>query len=89
MKLGKWWYVKSHSNLGKEYIVAYATDNETWVCSCPTWLELQRKKIGECKHIKEIKEIIEGMSEKEILESQYYYPDYIRFEFIKEEEFSI
>jgi hypothetical protein len=59
MSQGKWvskWRVQSTSDDEKTYIVSQAEDG-SYGCSCPQW----RFRHSECKHIREVAEMIVGL----------------------------
>lgn len=90
----KWvdrWYVNSHTDAEKEYVVSRADDGETWGCSCPAWVfRRARLRDGICKHIREVQNSIQDMSHEEVIHSQNFYPDHIKHDaFFTEEEFTL
>ena len=85
------WYVRSFTNAEKEYTVARDEDGG-YGCSCPAW-KFQRHRIrdGICKHIRQIKGIVEEEQREQFIERELrVWPDNVTHDdFFTEEEFAL
>ena len=65
------WHIPSFSSRRKQYHVRYSGIHGRWCCDCKDWQFRRQYDHTDCKHVAQVKEILDTWSIEELEEIEY------------------